>query len=201
MTEFREVLRAGTAACHAALDQQFAGLDIRHLPDYTLLLKAQHPALRAVELSLEAAGVDAILPDWPERRRRHALVADLAALEAWGDPPAILVETPTIRCRAEALGHLYVLEGSRLGGEVLLRRALAGGDPRIPLATRFLAHGRGRPYWRDFLALLNAEPSDPTRQAQAVEAAILSFGLFQKAGEQALYHYEASHDRRRVSEN
>ncbi|WP_049973825.1 biliverdin-producing heme oxygenase [Azospirillum sp. B4] len=197
MTGLREELRAGTAACHAALDQRFSSLDVGRMPDYALLLQAQHPALRAVELSLEAAGVADLLPDWPQRRRRQALEADMAALDA--RPPTTLVETPVIRTRAEMLGHLYVLEGSRLGAEVLLRRALRSDDPRISGATRFLAHGRGAPFWRDFVALLNREPADGDARAAALEAAALSFSLFQRAAAQVLDHYGASHATRRVS--
>ncbi|TWB56671.1 biliverdin-producing heme oxygenase [Nitrospirillum viridazoti] len=200
MTLLRSVLRMGTAACHATLDRQFAALDVGHLPDYIHLLKAQHPALRAVELSLEAAGVELILPDWQQRRRRHALEADLAALNANNRLSAVLVEAPLIRSRAQALGHLYVLEGSRLGAEVLLRRALVSGDPLISQATRFLAHGRGRPFWRGFVALLNKEAAGSTFRAEAVTAAVASFGLFQKAAEQILGHYQASHGRGQVSE-
>ncbi|MEA1673541.1 biliverdin-producing heme oxygenase [Nitrospirillum sp. BR 11163] len=199
MTLLRSALRAGTAACHATLDQQFAALDVRHLPDYIQLLKAQHPALRAIELSLEAAGVDSILPDWPQRRRRHALEADLAALDAASRLSGVLVEAPLIRGRAQALGHLYVLEGSRLGAEVLLRRVLASDDPRLSQATRFLAHGRGRPFWRDFVDLLNTERADGAFKAEAVTAAVASFGLFQKVAEQILSHYLVGHDRRRAA--
>ncbi|WP_343066945.1 biliverdin-producing heme oxygenase [Nitrospirillum iridis] len=201
VTLLRSFLRTRTAACHDALDRRLSALDVGRMPDYALLLRAQHPALRAIELSLEAAGVEDHVPDWPQRRRRHALEADLAVLDAGHRHPTVLVETPIIRGRGDMLGHLYVLEGSRLGAEVLLRRAELSGDVRIAAATRFLAHGRGCPLWRDFVAVLNREPPDDALFDAAVRAAVFSFGLFQKAAEQVMAHHVTGHDDRQRSGN
>ncbi|MDE1149767.1 MAG: biliverdin-producing heme oxygenase [Azospirillaceae bacterium] len=199
MTELRVALRTATAACHAELDGLFSNLDMGRAPDYAAFLKAQHPALRAVELSLEAAGVEALLPDWPQRRRRHALERDLADLDAAARISTVMVEAPTITGRAEMLGHLYVIEGSRLGGEVLLRRVLAANDPRLAVATRFLAHGRGRRLWQGFLTVLEAPQADEVFRTRLIGSAVAAFGLFQKAAEQVIAHYGASHHSRQVS--
>jgi heme oxygenase (biliverdin-IX-beta and delta-forming) len=68
--------------------------------------------------------------DWPRRQRAALFAADAAALGA--DPTAIRAPVlEPVGSTGAALGRLYVLEGSSLGGQVILRHmdrvpALAG---------------------------------------------------------------------------
>jgi len=88
------------------------------------------------------------------------LTADLAGLgtDKPGTsraPPAALPDLPTF---AHALGALYVLEGSTLGGRVILRDVERRLGPQINGATRFF-DGRGMaagPAWQRFRAALDA---------------------------------------------
>lgn len=77
---------------------------------------------------------------------------------------------------------LYVLEGSRLGGKLLLRRALANPDRQMRSATRYLGHGDGRDLWRFFLERLEASPTVASAPDAAVAGARDAFSLF-AAGE------------------
>jgi heme oxygenase len=70
-------------------------------------------------------------------------------------PPTLLPSLPTF---AHALGALYVLEGSTLGGRVILRDIEARLGPQITGATRFFG-GRGTAVgqkWQTFRTVLNA---------------------------------------------
>ena len=88
------------------------------------------------------------------------LAADLVALrvdpaKVSRAPPSLLAHPPTF---AHALGALYVLEGSTLGGQVILRDVQARIGPQITGATRFFG-GRGTavgPTWQTFKIVLDA---------------------------------------------
>jgi len=118
------LLRAGTAAEHASLER---ALDLLapdlHPPRLAAVLARMHGFWRAAEDGLD--GWAARCPDdaesvtWPARRRAALFAADLHALGVapTGDEPRLAPVTGT----DEALGRLYVLEGSTLGGTFIDR--------------------------------------------------------------------------------
>ena len=121
-------LRSGTAAEHQALETALdlldPALDRHRLTD---VLIRMHGFWLAAEAGLDDwAGrfrQDAAAVTWPRRRRAELFAADLEALGA-----APSCRTPVLTPLAgtdEALGRLYVLEGSTLGG-VYIDRHLAG---------------------------------------------------------------------------
>lgn len=74
-----------------------------------------------VEDALNEANAEIHLPDWHERRRTMALRSDLNLMGLAIPEPA---QVTPFRGEAEVLGAIYVLEGSRLGGAVLIRTVL-----------------------------------------------------------------------------
>ncbi|MET0182542.1 MAG: biliverdin-producing heme oxygenase, partial [Caulobacterales bacterium] len=150
----RFVLRNATHAAHARLDAKVEKAGIDAVEGYRAFLLASASALRRVEAALEASGVGAVLTDWPERKRSPVIAADLAGLG---------LETPTpegpakLFSRAEMFGALYVLEGSRLGARVLLKRARDAENDLITNNTRYLSHGEGSRLWPTFVDLLENE--------------------------------------------
>jgi len=118
-------LRAATADRHRALE---GALDL--LDDHLTLARwreALGTLLRVVE-PLEAA-LDRTPPpidDWPARRRAALLRHDAGDPERVPPPPAL----PDVALPSPAMGALYVLEGSTLGGRHVarhVRRVLGGG--------------------------------------------------------------------------
>lgn len=175
-SSLRDHLRAATAESHASLDAVVAGWRIETPIGYGAFLSASAAALIPLELALERAGVEAWLTDWPQRARRAALTADLAALAL----PAPVFEPADVPSRDFAAGLLYVLEGSRLGARFLARQVRAA-DAGLPLA--YLTHGEGPDLWRSFLAWLEAIPKVGLR-TDAVEAgARYGFQCFSEAFE------------------
>ncbi|MFG1396177.1 biliverdin-producing heme oxygenase [Roseixanthobacter pseudopolyaromaticivorans] len=167
----RAMLRNGTAVQHQRLDSCFSALALSEPEGYRLFLSANAAALLPLETRLERAGVAHILPDWPQRARRAALMADLRDL---GVSRVDTVEAPEFESADAILGALYVLEGSRLGSAVLLRRA--GGLHGA--ATRFLAHGRHERLWASFLPVLEAVSHDAPTLACLAQAARRTFETF-----------------------
>ena len=131
MTVRRDVLhllRTGTATEHESLERS---LDLLH-PDLDRgrladVLSRMHGFWRAAEDGLDDWAArfpaDAEAVTWPARRRAGLFAADLRTLGARpaDDGPRL----PPVTSTDEALGRLYVLEGSTLGGTVIDRH-LAG---------------------------------------------------------------------------
>jgi heme oxygenase len=171
----RRLLREATADLHREVDARFSGPLDTDRGAYRAFLAALGRAVLPLEAGLEAGGVAAILPDWPERRRSAALAHDLSAL---GVASLGAARTPELQGEALQLGTLYVLEGSRLGAKLLLRRVLGHPDPAVRAATRYLAHGETQDLWRSFVERLDASEAvraGPDRAIAGARAAFLAF--------------------------
>jgi heme oxygenase len=151
-------LRDATGAAHRRLEDRLAILDRIATGAGRRELLARFWRLHAeaeAALSPWLAGVTGL--DFEGRRRTEVLRRDLDAL---GVPLPGLGAPPSVASRSEALGRMYVLEGSTLGGRVIRRQvAEAGGD--------FTGLGFLDPYgatagerWRSFLAVLKAANPD-----------------------------------------
>jgi heme oxygenase len=114
-------LRTETAAEHqsveAALDLLSPELGPHRLVD---VLTRMHGFWRAAEDGLDAWAraepADAARVEWSRRRRSPLFAADLAALGAVPAEPVRRPALPDVPDTDAALGRLYVLEGSSLGG-------------------------------------------------------------------------------------
>ena len=121
------LLRTGTATEHEDVERTLDLLDpslTRHR--LAQVLAAMHGFWSAAEAGLDdwaaRCPVDAERVDWPRRRRVSLFAADLRELGApLPDGGPVLPDVP---CTDAALGRMYVLEGSTLGG-VFIDRHLA----------------------------------------------------------------------------
>ncbi len=172
----RAALRAATAANHARVDEVYSSAALDDRTAYGRFLSAQAAAHLAVEDALSRSGVEAFVPDWPERRRGDALRADLAELGL--DVPQPMA-SPIFAEQPAMLGALYVLEGSRLGG-TLLKRSVPTGLP-----TRFLG-GADSSAWRALLTQLDEHLDEASKREAAIEAARQVFVLFEDSGRRHL---------------
>lgn len=173
MESARAHLRSATADCHRRVDDIFSASDLSEACSYGGFLRAQAAAFLPAEDALEDAGAADLLSDWTSRRRAAPLIADLAALGiALPDP----VGRPSFVTSEQAIGGLYVLEGSRLGG-TLLKRSVPSHLP-----SAFLAGACSRS-WQSLLSLMDAMLDTPDKLAAAADAARSVFGLFEAAGQ------------------
>jgi heme oxygenase len=166
---FVQSLRAATASDHDRVDATFGSFALDDVAGYRRFLLAHGRALPAVEAALERAGYD--LPAW--RTRTAALAADLAALGEIMPPPLDF----TVANEAESWGALYVIEGSRLGGQVLAR-SVPAGRPAAYLSARHLSGE-----WRALLAGLDsrAAAGDDDWRRAATAGARATFALYARA--------------------
>lgn len=175
----RERLRDATATAHRELDAQLSSFDLTVFSGYCRFLQASAGALLPLEAALVDAGVARLFPDWPERARSAAIVADLERL---GRDAHATVSVPSMT-PSGVLGTIYVLEGSRLGAKFLLKTVADAADPRIGEATAYLSHGTGKRLWQSFLTMLQGE--DICDEDEAIEAAQLAFAAFEQAADRA----------------
>jgi len=175
----RERLRDATATAHRELDAQLSSFDLTVFSGYCRFLQASAGALLPLEAALVDAGVARLFPDWPERARSAAIVADLERL---GRDAHATVSVPSMT-PSGVLGTMYVLEGSRLGAKFLLKTVADAADPRIGEATAYLSHGTGKRLWQSFLTTLQGE--DICDEDEAIEAAQLAFAAFEQAADRA----------------
>jgi len=165
----RAALRAATADAHARVDRLFSSLRLDRRDEYGRFLLAQARAHLPLEDALDRGAAPGLPIDWPARRRADRLRADLAEL-GLGEPTCDSVRP--LSDPSAALGTLYVLEGSRLGGAVL-RRSI---DPAFPAG--FLSPAPPV-LWRNLLDILEKLISSPDEMQQAAQAALAAFGLFE----------------------
>ncbi|WP_116451260.1 biliverdin-producing heme oxygenase [Blastococcus litoris] len=117
-------LRTGTAEEHEDVERTLDLLDPDLARDrLAAVLERMHGFWLAAEAGLDAwAGAhpgDAAAVDWPRRRRAALFAGDLRSLDA--APAAAGPSLPPLAGTDEALGRLYVLEGSTLGGTFIDR--------------------------------------------------------------------------------
>jgi heme oxygenase len=179
----RAALRAATDAQHQRLHHLPAFTALAEgriaLPDYAALLQRKLGFHAALEARLEhVPGLDAFGLDVAARRRAQLLRADLRWLGVSEAVP--LAPLPALRGAADAMGALYVAEGSTLGGRELAR-ALDGLLPAGEEGRRFLlGHGaRHGAMWRDFCAAIERCGTDPASRAAMIAGAVATFAAFE----------------------
>lgn len=168
-------LREATRAEHQRLED---GLDILGRlarPDGRRDVVARFHDFHA---ALEAAAAPwlADLPDldFEARRRTPLLRRDLAALGVDLDP-ARPRDVPAPASIAEALGLLYVLEGSALGGRVIRRAVEAAGGDLTGLSHVDPYGERIGERWRSFLSVLERRTATSAQAQAAVDGAVSGF--------------------------
>lgn len=90
--------------------------EMKSIDDYVLLLQSFYSYFGGLEKLINRHIRLHILPDYQQRRKADLVAADLSTLGA--KVPLMASEDclPKIANTAEALGALYVMEGSTLGG-------------------------------------------------------------------------------------
>lgn len=167
-------LKSATHAVHDALDKRIMSAEIfSSRENFAGFLRVQnrfHQDIAPLYASPELVGP---IPELARRRRLAEIARDLSGLgqslplaAAGGGPGR---DTPL----PEALGWLYVAEGSNLGGVVLFRLACEKPGLGQDFGARHLAaHPDGADsHWRHFTAALDAVDLSPPQVEEMVRAA------------------------------
>lgn len=170
-----ERLREATRNAHEGLE---ARLDILNRMDTLAGRQTLAAGFHAFHAGVELATAPhlANLPglEFASRRRTPLLEADLERLGVRAGAPASVAPPRSV---AEALGLLYVVEGSSLGGKVIAKQAAARGLDLEGLSFLNPYGERTGEYWKGFLSILDREcpAQDPGRGEAAARAAASAF--------------------------
>lgn len=156
------------------------------LDGYKNLLRKFYSFHAAIERSLAETDWKSVNFDFDSRRKTEMLERDLAFLEIdkntielWNDLPAV-GEIP------QAVGCLYVLEGSTLGGQVISRHLRQNFDLTPANGAAFFnSYGeRVGMMWKEFAAFANDYAQNADADEKIVNAAQQTFSSFEKCFKQ-----------------
>lgn len=174
-----------THAPHAELDKAVkAHAPFETLVSYARFVVAQYGFQAELKALYSNPQLIAIIPDLAERCRAEQAKADLADLgTALPEPVAGGLHSPS---KAQALGWLFVSEGSKLGAAFLIKRAVA-----LNLNENFGARHLGEPAggraegWKRFVRILDSLEFSAEEEAQVEQGAIDAFERFNVLLQQA----------------
>ncbi|RFM34543.1 biliverdin-producing heme oxygenase [Chitinophaga silvisoli] len=179
-----EQLRESTAELHQDLERTLIPvIKQANSPEaYIRLLQLFYGYYYPLEQYI-AAHIDTSFPGGFEGRRKATqLLQDINVINGSPlDPPVTCTNIPEINDNAQALGAMYVLEGSTLGGQVIcqiIQRNLP--VPEISQALSFF-NGYGeetRAKWDSFVHYLEGFHGTEEQKKRLVEAAADTFRQF-----------------------
>ncbi|MBP1144793.1 heme oxygenase [Pseudomonas sp. PvP027] len=167
-----------THAPHEQLDKAVkAHAPFDTLGSYSRFVVAQYLFQTELQHLYSDSALEAIISDLPARCRAEQTRADLADLNM--DLPLPLAGAVQKPSNAEALGWLFVSEGSKLGAAFLIKRAQA-----LNLSDSFGARHLGEPAggraagWKAFVRTLDELPMTAEQEAELDRGAIAAFERF-----------------------
>jgi heme oxygenase (biliverdin-IX-beta and delta-forming) len=175
-------LKERTEPSHQALEQRMVALihQIKSGNDYAKFLELMYGYYAALEERI-AGFIDNKPPlDFKKRRKADRLLNDIREF-AVPDTMVLCDALPAVQSYAGALGAMYVLEGSVLGGKIIARmiKAQLQAQPS-PGFSFFLGYGEETgAMWQAFKDDLE-QPFDEKEKEEVVEAANDTFVRFKQ---------------------
>lgn len=176
-----EALRQQTRETHEKLDHYLTSLGLfNNIELYKKFLSLQYYIHRDANSYYHDQTLTAIIPDLINRNRFEKVKEDLKDLKI--DIPSTTFTSPNTTNASEAVGFLYVVEGSKLGANTLLKRV-----EKIGLSENYGARhmapdqdGRGAS-WRIFQNSINQAKLDihtTIKSATTAFSQILAYAKF-----------------------
>ena len=173
-------LRASTAKEHQELEDEVEIAEsLKSQEDYRSLLEAFYGFVAPLDARLAQFPWEKLNLSFDERRKAHLLERDLTDLGAVVSTLPQCEDLPVLENFEQACGALYVMEGSTLGGQHILRMVRQAGLPES--ATQyFQSYGaRVGEMWKHLGEALNAYAEGDDRSPHMIEGARRTFRSFQ----------------------
>ncbi len=179
-----ELLRERTGKQHQELERVLIPIikNVNTPEKYVRLLELFYGFYYPLEQHI-AAHMDISFPGGFERRRKAALLLDdISAISgAHATPPATSTDLPEIADAAQALGVMYVLEGSTLGGQVISQILIR--NLTVPELSKSLTFFNGygtdtQSYWDTFVHYLQGYNGSEEQRQRMLDAAADTFLKF-----------------------
>ena len=175
-----EALREATGATHKTLDQAImAARPFDNVQNYGRFLKVQQAFHRDVAPLYRRADLSGLIADLDQRSRLDAITQDAADLGVELSQDSATAATDKLDM-SEALGWLYVVEGSNLGAAFLFKAAGKLGLSQDHGARHLAEAPEGRAVqWRAFKQGLDAAEFGPDEEARVIDGANAAFARVQ----------------------
>ena len=118
-----QLLKQETAVSHVRTENILSPTlaTIHSFDDYASILKMFYGYFHPLESIIRSYITPGILEDIDERRNSSFIINDLKAIGYSTESLALCTQLPNINSSLAALGAMYVLEGSTLGGRMISR--------------------------------------------------------------------------------
>lgn len=150
-----DLLKERTRLHHARLEKMIIARlkDVKTKEDYSAIIRYFYSYYHPLEQALAKFDTRSVLPDIDDRRKSASLYSDLKVLG--GAPGTAMATIRPVNSLSEAMGSLYVLEGSTLGGLIIagmLAKALPGLEGCFSFFTAYGENTQGM--WATFRSQL-----------------------------------------------
>jgi heme oxygenase len=122
------------------------------------------------------------LPDATKRRKAAWIMEDIQFFKPSCQPIHSPLSNPGITSLPQAIGALYVMEGSSLGGQVICKMVAQKLDVSQAEGFNFFS-GYGEetlPMWDNFKKYIDNRSWDPEKENEVIDAANRTFELFRQ---------------------
>lgn len=172
-------IKEATKVAHQQLEKTvvYRLKEIRSEKDYATFLTFFYAYFNAVEQAISPYITTDVLADYADRRNSTYLKRDIEELGGTVDnlPQAV---SPAVHSAAEAMGALYVLEGSIMGGPHIVQMLRKYGISRG--FSFYSGYGADTAkMWGAFTAALNAVGNTPEQHDAAIAKAAETFSRFE----------------------
>lgn len=178
-----EKLKEKTKTAHIELEKVLAQKikSIRNIEDYLEILAYFYRFFNPLEKAIFSQ-LKGTLPDVAQRRKTEWILEDLDYFRPSRPAISPYLNTPDINNNIQAIGALYVIEGSTLGGEVICRMVSQrlGVYPE-PGFKFFSGYGEDTAQmWEDFKNFINSKSWTPEEEDEIINTAGYTFGSFKQ---------------------
>lgn len=151
---------------------------IRSNADYADFLSYFYAYFSVVEKAIAPFITEQLLPDYKERRNSIYLKNDIE--ELGGQTEEVLpITPPQITSQLQALGALYVMEGSIMGGSIIIKMLEKGGITKG--ISFFSGYGEATVQkWSVFVSVLNQQAANHIQEQEVITAANEAFARFEE---------------------
>jgi len=173
------IIKEATMPAHQKLEKEviLKLKAIRSDEDYAALLKNFNNYFDALENAISPYITPNVLADYNERRNSAYLKKDIA--ELGGDPAAVTVEVPEIKNELEAMAALYVMEGSIMGGKIIVQMLAKANITKGVSFFSGYGEDTGK-MWGTFVQALDKTGKNEEDENTAVKIANETFNCFAK---------------------
>jgi heme oxygenase len=173
------IIKEATMPAHQELEKEviLKLKAIRSDEDYAALLKNFNNYFDALENAISPYITHEVLADYSQRRNSAYLKKDIAELGS--DPSPSTVEVPEIKNALEAMAALYVMEGSIMGGKIIVQMLAKANITKGVSFFSGYGEDTGK-MWGTFVQALDKTGKNEEDENTAVKIANETFNYFAK---------------------